>query len=891
MGYVVGSVLVAYIVIHAYRHVRRRRDQSVALPRPVHEMVRKRSPFPFVRTNGEGWLPWKLPIHWTPSSAGSSLKGKAATMASMKDLSIELLPTTALPPPPTSMPTSPPLVDLSTPPALEASSGSVFSISLPSSPRAQPRSLWQRQPGSPLSLAGHRNIQHSAFPRPPSPHALLATTPPQKRSRSLGGVSVRRLSGGLSGLRNKVDVEPHDRLLGHERKRSEEHLLIDFSCSSDDQGSVQKDPITISPAASDIGVLSSSAMDNKVVEPRPMPLVDVGNALDTVSTDHQSDNTAWMWFKNAPSTIRSYNARILPAKRQADPFSSDQFTFPYPLPFPETLKLIDIPSSGDACLELDSLDSSRTLVEVESNFSGKEEESPSISAPEMSLDVPIFETTAVDPFSDDYAVDHIEDDVHANDDQALENDQDFLALVNVEGNETQVRNDQQPPSNFFPEEAEDSTWVAIGESLPSMSPTMSPVAAVAFSGPNLTTSPTSQVQQSDWRWVEADDLWNETLALSSTSDDVVDLHVGQLTQDQPRENEFVDITSGGSLSATVLNGEVADDEVPHLSLDDPNPAEELRLSRVLRGHLDDEDATPRPTPMSTNILLPDSNSGASLPAILIEDKTNNMVCNISEGSQPAECTGEQALVVENHPDPDLLPLPEFLSSVEVMRMTQNPEDELFKMKPRSSSQMPTPPASPPLLSAALITKVGKSLPPSPMIGPKDLGILSDVDVWKSPRSSSPPLQIPLPAVALEDKLSNLIQDVAALRLALPTDEFIENRQEGEEVEITSKTAMELHDAVEETYDAKDETPLPGSLPEMALVSVPSQTPATRLAGKSRPAPFHPSVQAIIRQPVEIALAMQLRPGLGAGADPAWMVRFLMAMFGWFAVLVSGQENY
>ena len=48
---------------------------------------------------------------------------------------------------------------------------------------------------------------------------------------------------------------------------------------------------------------------------------------------------------------------------------------------------------------------------------------------------------------------------------------------------------------------------------------------------------------------------------------------------------------------------------------------------------------------------------------------------------------------------------------------------------------------------------------------------------------------------------------------------------------------------------------------------------------------------IVRSPLDIALAMQLRPGLGVGADPAWMVRFLMAMFGWFAILVSGQGEF
>ncbi|KAL4071837.1 hypothetical protein J3A83DRAFT_4371804 [Scleroderma citrinum] len=40
---------------------------------------------------------------------------------------------------------------------------------------------------------------------------------------------------------------------------------------------------------------------------------------------------------------------------------------------------------------------------------------------------------------------------------------------------------------------------------------------------------------------------------------------------------------------------------------------------------------------------------------------------------------------------------------------------------------------------------------------------------------------------------------------------------------------------------------------------------------------------------DIALALQLRPGLGLGADSAWMVRFLMTIFGWFAVTLSGNR--
>jgi hypothetical protein len=41
---------------------------------------------------------------------------------------------------------------------------------------------------------------------------------------------------------------------------------------------------------------------------------------------------------------------------------------------------------------------------------------------------------------------------------------------------------------------------------------------------------------------------------------------------------------------------------------------------------------------------------------------------------------------------------------------------------------------------------------------------------------------------------------------------------------------------------------------------------------------------------DLALAMQLRPGTGIGADPAWMVRYLTAMFGWFAILMAGRSE-
>ncbi|KAI5831897.1 hypothetical protein K523DRAFT_362013 [Schizophyllum commune Tattone D] len=43
--------------------------------------------------------------------------------------------------------------------------------------------------------------------------------------------------------------------------------------------------------------------------------------------------------------------------------------------------------------------------------------------------------------------------------------------------------------------------------------------------------------------------------------------------------------------------------------------------------------------------------------------------------------------------------------------------------------------------------------------------------------------------------------------------------------------------------------------------------------------------------LDVALTMQLRPGIGVNSDPAWMVRFLMAAFGWLGVLAAGGEGF
>jgi len=82
------------------------------------------------------------------------------------------------------------------------------------------------------------------------------------------------------------------------------------------------------------------------------------------------------------------------------------------------------------------------------------------------------------------------------------------------------------------------------------------------------------------------------------------------------------------------------------------------------------------------------------------------------------------------------------------------------------------------------------------------------------------------------------------------------------------------------------TPVPGSFPE--VISAPTAASSTRASVALSTDSTAGLRLRTPRSALDIALAMQLRPGLGPGADPAWMVRFLMSMFGWFALLLSGQ---
>ncbi|KAK0236309.1 hypothetical protein EDD85DRAFT_840144 [Armillaria nabsnona] len=184
---------------------------------------------------------------------------------------------------------------------------------------------------------------------------------------------------------------------------------------------------------------------------------------------------------------------------------------------------------------------------------------------------------------------------------------------------------------------------------------------------------------------------------------------------------------------------------------------------------------------------------------------------------------------EEFPDPDFIPLP----------ISPREQDSSFLVH-----QTPTPPALSP------VRKAGTR------------------PAWSLRASDAPPL--------------GLSASTSAVDLPSPTEKL---------------GAMEekVKNEVEKANDFPPVPPLPSASSMTLTSSLPGafpepETKETAIAASTskeievRSAPSRPRVT---RSPLDIALAMQLRPGLGIGADPAWMVRFLMSMFGWFVVMLSG----
>ncbi|KAK7043792.1 hypothetical protein VNI00_008404 [Paramarasmius palmivorus] len=272
-------------------------------------------------------------------------------------------------------------------------------------------------------------------------------------------------------------------------------------------------------------------------------------------------------------------------------------------------------------------------------------------------------------------------------------------------------------------------------------------------------------------------------------------------------------------------------------------------------------------------------------------------------------------VTEMFPDPDLLPLPPVpvpakSPQLEVMSRPPSPPGSSAP-SPVSMQQTPTPPASPPSGNIAL----------PPLSRSTSLANITNRPAWSVRAADMPPLGIH----ATNGLASKKSGDMGGAK----NDENWESvkrrkvKEKGNPVKNSeNEDTAQAEDAPKDVAEIKlDQSPKPeptsplaspmipaSSLPGSFPLEVPALVvPTTEAGGKAdepQLAPATSTASAVVksasidrsgrrtttRSPIDIALAMQLRPGLGVGADPAWMVRFLMAMFGWFVVLISGSAG-
>ena len=718
-------------------------------------------------------IPWtRAQVDPKPLLAVPGAKSRTLT----RSMSLELLPISAPPPPPSSLPSTPsppPLVDFSiTPPPRTASP-------LPPSFRT-----------------------HPIHPRPLSPHALLATTPPpraqHRRSRSLGGVPVRRLSGSpTSNLRHVHQFEVEMRDLGLRERdvgatwTSREHLLIDLTSSLSSSTSDEvSEPTKPSPAASDLG-LPPAVYAPPHLNSQPLPLVDI-------SSDEPVQQQGWTWLGLEPTLIS-------------------------PTP------LVDISISEE---DLPLLDLSLGNDDEEVHFPTLEPERSS-STSSFTLETIHLEEPAP-------VMEEVEDSASSRVDA---NVGEKLGEYSVHVEEPQPRLDHLQIDGQFrwtsPEEDEDD------EIFRYPSPVVCPP-----SGSSLDSESESEGDVFRYPGVEEIKVVEETLAdpLSVASSPISfvyapadapwvyqdeDCPKALEESEEPKETvNALKVKVGESLAiSTDLSSAGSSPSIfvyaPHesgWSYGDESLDEAEYAPRA-----EETAATPLEIDLEGLQAIPTDSSSASSPVDfvyappetpwLFDEESLDEIMEGTEDDHPV--LGSE---IEAFPDPGLLPLP--LPDVDLKPLPVYEVKEVQEV-----AQTPTPPASPPArqsLTVEPLRKVrgGRSLPPSP-------------------RVLTPPLI----------KLSR----------SLPLDESRPLwSQRADEA-----PALGLAATPEETLS------LPGSFPETVV------TPVER-----------DPVKAVMRSRsvLDIALAMQLRPGLGAGADPAWMVRFLMSMFGWIGVAISGQYS-
>ncbi|KJA17819.1 hypothetical protein HYPSUDRAFT_1003155 [Hypholoma sublateritium FD-334 SS-4] len=912
---------------------------------------------------------------------------------------IELLPTSAPPPPPMAFP--PPTGVFSQP--AEAEHHQLVDVSDTAGP-----SMISSYP-APYPYASHTHTQHLPAPRPahfiPAPHpnakslsspntraasplTRLATTPPpppHRRSRSLGGVPVRRLSAGSSsgsGLRHAVGTQ--------------EGILIDFSSSgegadADGEGERGASAVSSSSAVSDIGLAalapskipsdSHAALlhPHRVALPlKPIaPLVDIGDASPVKEKeDGGVDDAAWRWFGApwAPPALAPGALGALGALGRAMPSVPVQVYSAAAAAVP-VLLAPHVPGLKSA-LE-------RPLVDVEV-ISENEKGAPLDEDP-FADPVPISQKNTSSTWNwDTPAANDAEEDEYAAEQRGLAFADDPFA-------------DPVPPISIPAPasrvDAEENALVDVGPAAGTKEEDAAPwwdMPVPAPHGDDDTAA--APLLGSDMRWPQV----GETLVDVGDAP-LVDVEDAAPTAEDPTQEEAPWWDMPAPL-ATAAEAGVSDGTAPWwdvpatqatqsaeesalISLEDALPYEAERVVDVQEtedaaAEPQEEQAWPDPALMD----LPDASASAALEAEQLP------AADDSEG--------------EAYPDPELLPLPSTPSPLSVLTpqaapalavadlgakgvieptSAPAPASPLASPTPARSggaplSQTPTPPASPPPLiahpralralafvlekdvGAPVVDKAPRAVEEEKENAPPVLALAipraqpslsrstsrstsratspvpspgTNRPEWSRRADDAPALGLPSSGAArrvLGDANANVGIEADHAPVILSANE----KEEKGEIE-KGVPSLKVTFAPQEPTEADDEEEhsLPGSFPTTPTIAIAPPTPTAAQFGavgsKTAPTPSTSSTPstaaseitpaettptsaaaskttpasrlraragtwapALARSgPLDLALAMQLRPGLGAGADPAWMVRFLMAVYGWVVVSVAG----
>ena len=964
IGYSVLSVFLSYVAVRLYRS---RGAYSDVLPNPV-------SSFKLARPT---WWDCRKSLTWTWPTTRKKPKPS-------KQITVDLLPITGLPPPPTALPITPPVADVSIP-------------RTPSFP-----SFYQH-----INKQIH-SIHSTSFPRPPSPHALLATTSPQKhprRSRSLGGVPVRRLSGGASGLRNVQFLDRDIELQKINRSTSKEHLLIDFSSSSssdeldvsraenEEEGILSR---RVSPSSSDIGVLPSHRrlfddVEVPLVDLAPgrkvLPLVDLSDVEDGLSVKKEED--MWKWFVPPVSgkihLTPLESAPVSMVKPISKSISEPLPTTSVPLATSEGI-LIDFHSEPDqerVLVDLDAQDDNNVPQQGQFvHVNTTHVDLPSITKAAVLLDDPPIIKSALEgrrsldslmkPITTDdditphpipveidssnveessprgrsvvrHPLEEVYEEVKAVPEKAeaspatIEDEkQDLDELVNEHDHDLyDHRNDNY---DFYEHHDHHSP-----QSLDTIRP--------SSSSPQIATIPVQAAPV--WYWDHEDDPWNGAVVVNEG---------GRLEEEVSEEREEAEerrgkVEEGDEKGVNLMETdlEVGEDEDVVTTSPGSNALElpvELSLEEVPT-ETEDEQSYPDPDyfPLPELLLGPSPSVATEIPLLLVEDEPPN---NFQES--------------QNNQDED---------------PQQSKSDE--KSPRRATVQIPTPPASPPPTSplrvkglggeppspnslspisellplasiSPLSTPQSTSLGPSLVLTPNTFSLSPTIEMkmkvddedkenarvdkenespngargrplWSVRADDAPALGLPASSLTSTTSSDGLIPGVGTNMGRSPRTRRKVLGDVTAVVENTEREEKVKEDMLKAEKDEEDEgSSLPGAFPDLvkstnssdtdtiiaptitiaaltstllttSIAAASSSTPSTSntpTASSTTALETSPPLikrRPIARSPLDIALAMQLRPGLGVGADPAWMVRFLMAMFGWFAILISGQGEY